>query len=211
MIVTVSSTPILTHTFGSSTPAASAVPVSRKPGRYPPTSNAPPVALTFKKVRLVKIFVICRSLTRRPRDGWRGGYADMFRIGRCFPTWQYQCPRRLVSVFSRAVPPPTSIVPIGSSRTEAPAPRPTPLAADGSMQETDLRSSSLFVFRRSIPAYHRSGRPHRRDGPYRHHIAVDHSRTSFRLSQLRRESPKATACPDFRPRHAAFYSGSGEP
>src|SRR5437867_10554003 len=62
MMVTVSSAPILTQTFGSKTPAASAVLVSRKPGTYPPTSSAPPAALTFKKVRLVSVFVICRLL-----------------------------------------------------------------------------------------------------------------------------------------------------
>src|SRR5438046_1267686 len=59
MMVTVSSAPIRTQTFGSKTPAASALLVSPKPGRYPPTSSAPPAALTFKKVRLVSVFVIC--------------------------------------------------------------------------------------------------------------------------------------------------------
>src|SRR5438445_9123207 len=67
MMVTVSSAPIRTQTFGSKTPAASALLVSPKPGRYPPTSSAPPAALTFKKVRLVSVFVICHlNLWLRP-------------------------------------------------------------------------------------------------------------------------------------------------
>src|SRR5437762_409022 len=69
MIVTVSSALILTQTFGSNAPAASAVPLSRKPGRYPPTSSAPPVALTFKKMRLLRVFVICASYSCRAMDG----------------------------------------------------------------------------------------------------------------------------------------------
>src|SRR5262249_40341848 len=50
LMTTLSSAPILSQILGSNEPAASAVPVSRKPGRYPPTSIAPPAALTFKKV-----------------------------------------------------------------------------------------------------------------------------------------------------------------
>src|SRR5206468_4504246 len=70
MMVTVSSVPILTQTFGSKAPAASAVLVSGKPGTYPPTSSAPPAALTFKKVRLVSVFVICHPLyTGRAMNG----------------------------------------------------------------------------------------------------------------------------------------------
>src|SRR5437762_572551 len=139
MMVTVSSAPILTQTFGSKAPAASAVLVSRKPGTYPPTSSAPPAALTFKKVRLVSVFVICHLPIHQPRDEWRGGCVDMFRTGRYSPTSQHRCPRRWASVSWRAGRRPTSIVPIGNSRTEALARQSRQLATHGWRKVKDLR------------------------------------------------------------------------
>src|SRR5262249_24682218 len=116
--------------------------VSRKPGTYPPMNSAPPVALTFKKVRILRVFVVIRHLVkRRPRDEWRGGCVDMFRIGRCCPTWRGRFLHLFVLVFSRATPRRTSTVQTDSSRIAGPAPRSRPLAADGSMRPTSLRLS----------------------------------------------------------------------
>src|SRR5262245_13788063 len=139
LIVTLSSAPIFSQMLGSNEPAASAVPVSRKPGRYPETSIAPPAALTFKKHLRLRIFAICRLLKRRPRDGSHGGCVDMCRIGRCCRTLRSRYPRPLVSVFLRAELPRTLIVPTGSSRTEALARRSMPAAEDDSMPEKDLQ------------------------------------------------------------------------
>src|SRR5215468_10795554 len=104
-------------------------------------TSAPPAALTLKKVRLLSVFDIRRLLKRRPRDESRGGCVDMYRIGRCCPTWQRQCPRRWVSVSLQEARQRTSVVPIDSSRTEEPARQSRPPAKDDSMSKKGLRSS----------------------------------------------------------------------
>src|SRR2546425_3847531 len=57
-----SSAPIFTQMLGSNAFAASAVPLSRNPGTYPPIRKAPPAAVTVKKVRLVRVFVMLLPL-----------------------------------------------------------------------------------------------------------------------------------------------------
>src|ERR1051326_7535377 len=129
-MVTKSSDPILTQMFGSNAVAASASVTSRKPGTYPPIRRAPPAAVTFRKERLLTVFIIWFSFTPRPRGESRGEYVDMFHSGRCSRTWLRQYLHPSVSVSSQAMQPPTSIAPIDNIHTEVPVRRPTPLGED---------------------------------------------------------------------------------